>query len=123
MVAVVVPLTMAKPQDFSNIFSSLTAELTNIANAQAQQAQSGGPGLRLSPSRNSLDGNRYYYVLSNNPQSGFASISGTRNPLRGIENFETVNVRFANPNGKSSAGAELSSSNTPVSVVSGVVSR
>jgi len=96
MMAVVVPHTVAKPQDlfqvpsFPNIYyssyhnaadnifqtiSGLTQELANIAAAQALQSQFEIPGLRIRPSSSS-SGNRYYYSVSSNGGNAFASVSG-----------------------------------------------
>merc|ERR1712071_361758 len=74
VVTVVVPYTVARPQDFSNIFGSLNDELTKIVDQTVFQSQSTSPGLRINPSRNQNSGTRYSF--GNRPTGGFTVLNG-----------------------------------------------
>merc|ERR1711911_564749 len=149
MMAVVVPHTVAKPQDLFQTISGLTQELANIAAAQALQSQFEIPGLRIRPSSSS-SGNRYYYSVSSNGGNAFASVSGApegfvysgtpyrRRPSYSSqspnptpvpyqansrpESFESVNLRLGSPNRGSYASSSVYSPNSPVSASAGASS-
>merc|ERR1712071_317111 len=147
VVTVVVPYTVARPQDFSNIFGSLNDELTKIVDQTVFQSQSTSPGLRINPSRNQNSGTRYSF--GNRPTGGFTVLNGgdseetqgpglrssaPKNPGSGsssgfssdlLPNFETPNLRFGAPTGGrgshfASSEGEIHGSRKPISVSSGV---